>query len=337
MPKLSIIVPVYRVEPYLRQCVESILSQSFSDFELILIDDGSPDRCGSICDEYASRDERIKVIHQNNQGIGQARNVGLDCARGQYLGFIDSDDWLKPDMYATLISLADAYDADIAECAYLKTWDGGRTERDNHSKQTLVIDGMTALRDYTRGNYSHVVVWNKVYRKALWDQVRFPMGKLHEDVATTYKLYYKAGRVVQFDAAMMYYRQRGDSFMGVGFDPQRISHAREAYAEKIEFFNQKGLRNLGDQAAVEANVYLAEAYLGVSKETELKSMAPALKKEFDINYRELVKTGRLAMKDRLVLGLFYTVPLLYAVYKRVEIGRYFKQNKVLRLIYEWLS
>lgn len=116
MPELTIIVPVYKVEPYLRRCIDSILNQTFRDFELILIDDGSPDNCGAICDEYAEKDGRILVIHQKNQGVSAARNAGLDIARGTYLGFVDSDDWIEPEMYETMITTAKEKNVDVVVC-----------------------------------------------------------------------------------------------------------------------------------------------------------------------------------------------------------------------------
>lgn len=117
-PKISIIVPVYKAEPYLRKCIDSILNQTFKDFELILVDDGSPDRCGEICDEYALKDSRIKIIHKENSGRSSARNVGLDIAQGEYIGFVDSDDWIEPDMYEVLYSKAKIESADIIALNY---------------------------------------------------------------------------------------------------------------------------------------------------------------------------------------------------------------------------
>ena len=116
MPELSIIVPIYKVEKYLPKCIESILNQSFIDFELILVDDGSPDYCGLICDEYAGKDSRVKVIHQNNQGVSAARNAALDVAEGRYLGFVDADDWIEKDMYQTMLQTAFVSRADVVIC-----------------------------------------------------------------------------------------------------------------------------------------------------------------------------------------------------------------------------
>lgn len=115
-PKISIIVPVYKAEPYLKKCIDSILNQTFKDFELILVDDGSPDRCGEICDEYALKDSRIKIIHKENGGQSSARNVGLDIAQGEYIGFVDSDDWIEPDMYKKLFKVLKNDNVDMAIC-----------------------------------------------------------------------------------------------------------------------------------------------------------------------------------------------------------------------------
>ena len=115
---ISIIIPVYKTEPYLRKCVDSVLAQTYTNLEVILVDDGSPDDCGKICDEYAAKDSRVKVIHKENGGLSSARNCGLDVATGKYIGFVDSDDWIDPDMYETLLGLLLRYDADIAEGSY---------------------------------------------------------------------------------------------------------------------------------------------------------------------------------------------------------------------------
>ena len=129
MPELSIIVPIYKVEKYLPKCIDSILAQTFQDFELILIDDGSPDNCGAICDAYAARDSRIKVIHQENAGVSAARNAGLDIATGTYLGFVDSDDWIEPEMYETMIATAKEKNVDVVVCGIRYCADSGESIR----------------------------------------------------------------------------------------------------------------------------------------------------------------------------------------------------------------
>ena len=146
MPRLSIVVPVYKVEKYLSKCIDSILSQTFTDFELILVDDGSPDHCGEICDKYADKDERIKVIHQKNKGVSAARNAALDLAEGTYLGFVDSDDWIEPDMFQSMVEFADEKKADIVICGVNYCEDSGSFIRrglignDEFDREKLLIN-----------------------------------------------------------------------------------------------------------------------------------------------------------------------------------------------------
>lgn len=173
MPELSIIVPVYKVELYLRRCIDSILAQTFRDFELILIDDGSPDNCGAICDEYAAKDSRIIVIHQENQGVSAARNAGLDIACGTYLGFVDSDDWIEPEMYETMISTAEEKQVDVVVCGVAHYDDRG-----GYLFQELVEEGLFSgicLRGtiYDMPNRLGGGACNKIYRRSKVRNVRF--------------------------------------------------------------------------------------------------------------------------------------------------------------------
>lgn len=141
MCKLSIIVPVYDVEPFLRRCVESILSQSFEDFEVILVDDGSPDRCGFIIDDYSKKDERVIPIHQQNKGVSEARNVGLNVARGKYIGFVDPDDWIEPEMYSVLFNSIELFNCDIASCSWVDNDDLGNERIYSSGLSSQVMTG----------------------------------------------------------------------------------------------------------------------------------------------------------------------------------------------------
>lgn len=182
MPEVSIIVPVYRVEPYLRKCVDSILTQTLTDLELILIDDGSPDNCGAICDEYARQDARVLVIHQQNAGVSAARNAGLDAARGDYIGFVDSDDWIEPEMYATMLRTAKESGADVVVCGVRFCGTDGSTSYTAH----------TASESYTGdtlvGELFHCPcrigggIWNKIFRASTVKKLHFPESrKIGED------------------------------------------------------------------------------------------------------------------------------------------------------------
>lgn len=206
-PLISIIVPIYKVELYLRKCVNSILAQTYQNLEIILVDDGSPDNCGLICDEYANRDSRIRVIHKENGGLSDARNAGIDIAQGEYITFLDSDDWIAPDMYECLYRAAQEYRADITICEYYNCW---RTSSSGpHANKVRIYHGqeaMEALLNLDVGNYA----WNKLFKRTLWTpDIRFPVGQLFEDVRTIYKVVQKCQTMAAIPEAKYYYRRHG--------------------------------------------------------------------------------------------------------------------------------
>ncbi len=219
-PLISIIIPVYNVEAYLRECVDSVLAQTYSDLEIILVDDGSTDGSAAICDEYATRDPRVRVIHKANGGLSDARNVGLDAATGDYIGFVDSDDWCEQRMFELLMQEAQAYDADIVVCAYYSFETDPVTTEENmwisgprRRYELTTRDAMVMLlKDKEIQNY----VWNKLYRAELWDGVRFPVGQKFEDINTAYKVFEKAERVAVIPYGLYYYRMRTDSIVKSG-------------------------------------------------------------------------------------------------------------------------
>ena len=177
MPELSIIVPVYKVEKYLPKCIDSIQTQTFSDFELILIDDGSPDRCGEICDEYAAKDSRIVVIHQNNAGVSAARNAGLDIAKGTYIGFVDSDDWIEPNMYQLLVAAAEGHRADVSICGSNEWSENGTLLRSDLQEKGVFDQDQLLNAMYSVPNPLGGILWNKLLRRKNINSVRF-----HEDL-----------------------------------------------------------------------------------------------------------------------------------------------------------
>ena len=206
-PVISIIVPVYKVESCLRQCLDSICAQTLQEIEIILVDDGSPDNCGKICDEYAARDIRIRVIHQKNGGLSAARNAGIAVARAGILGFVDSDDWVEPDMFALLYHDLVKEEADIAVC--------GKFSHKNGTVTTLgdgtyhVLSGCEAIRMLYQQDGVGRVVWNKIYRRSLFDEIRFPVGRIYEDNFVMVRLVDSAKKVV-FDMQPKYHYIRRD-------------------------------------------------------------------------------------------------------------------------------
>lgn len=210
MPLISIIVPVYDSEEYIGRCVESILNQTFKDFELILVDDGSTDRSGEICDSYALNDGRIQVVHKENGGPSDARNVGLDIASGQYIGFIDSDDYVAKDMYEALLCACLDYRADIAMCGRFDVLDG-------ILRPSFTLDGIE-IWDSERA-IGNLLVWNnidsspcdKIYDRILFEGLRFPLDRCNEDIFVMVPLLHRANRVVHIGVSKYYYCHRPDS------------------------------------------------------------------------------------------------------------------------------
>ena len=202
--KLSVIIPVYRVETTLSRCVESVVGQSFSDMEIILVDDGSPDSCPALCDEWALKDERIRVIHKANGGLSDARNAGLDVAKGEFVTFVDSDDFLDRETYAQVMAQAEGND--ITEFPLFRHY-GSKWQQEIRFGSHVY----ESAEDYwLHGRaYEHCYSWNKVYRRRLFDGVRFPKGKVFEDVFTLPRLLANAHRIATLDCGMYYYCYNG--------------------------------------------------------------------------------------------------------------------------------
>lgn len=210
-PLISVIVPIYKVEALLPRCIDSIRDQTYTNLDIILVDDGSPDGCGQICDDYAARDPRIRVIHQENLGLPAARNAGLDIARGDYLGFVDSDDRIAPDMYATLLRSIREADADIAVCGRFLEWDSGALIPLFDHPQQQIFDAHEAVRRFLLSEGLDAASWDKLYRRELWGRTRYPLHYVSEDVPVTSRLLARARRVVHCGAPLYYYYQRAGS------------------------------------------------------------------------------------------------------------------------------
>lgn len=218
---ISVIVPVYKVEKYLDQCVASIVSQSFSDLEIILVDDGSPDNCPAMCDNWAKRDSRIRVIHKENGGLSDARNAGVTAAKGSFIGFVDSDDITPPDMYQVLFSLMEQDDSDIAACGIKQFWDKNTPPHRMTSSGKYSFTTEEALHELILERHLKQPVWYKLYRRTTIINIPFPVGKYHEDVFWSYQAIGAARRVSVVDFPCYLYRQHPNSIMG---SPYSLSH-----------------------------------------------------------------------------------------------------------------
>lgn len=240
-PLVSIIVPVYKVEKYLRTCLDSILAQSYTHWEAILVDDGSPDRSGAICDEYAGKDHRFKVIHKENGGLSSARNEGVKYAVGEYVFYLDSDDFIHNDAFHYLIQLAMQYNADIVQCNFLY---GDQTQFPvvMQQEEISVYDKRSIFTSFR----AKIVACGKLYRKSIIDSFSFPVGYINEDDFTVWKYYYRSDVIVITNQPYYYYTYNPQGIMST---QRNVTSARDlryfkAYEERISFFMEKNEKDL---------------------------------------------------------------------------------------------
>lgn len=226
-PLVSIVVPVYDTSEYLRQCLESIVVQTYHNIEVILIDDGSTDGSGAICDEYAWRDIRFHVIHKNNEGLSSARNIGTERAQGEYVLYVDSDDYIERGYVKDLLETALENNADIVQCLMEKFWeDGRRISRKRISTDIEIYSSAQALEELCYQRKFMQYAWGKLYRKELLDGAAFPVGVIYEDMAVMYRIFGNAGRILLLPKVMYHYRQHGNSIMHMAFSDKKIDRIR---------------------------------------------------------------------------------------------------------------
>lgn len=245
MAKISIIVPVYNVKNYLSKCVDSILSQTFKDFELILVDDGSTDGSEKICLEYEKKDKRVKVFHKENGGLSSARNFGIKFSMGEFLGFVDSDDYIEKDMYETLYNDICEYEADIAVCGLCDVYGNSFVYNKNKIKR-CALEKVEAYKLVLESKILSVSAVNKLYKRSLFDKFLYPEGKTYEDAYLTPSLFYASEKVAYNPAVKYYYVHRSSS---ITTDKFKISDfcVIEAYSVHLKFVREN-VPNLENQA-----------------------------------------------------------------------------------------
>lgn len=254
--KISIVLPIYNVEAFLDKCIYSIVNQTYENIEIILVDDGSTDSSPQICDKWKQRDSRIKVIHKENGGLSDARNVGIDNATGEWIGFVDSDDYVDVTMFEKLYKACIENDCLISSCGFIRAFEDGTknelwsTTQDMLLSQEEMIEGL-----YTAA--VSCVAWNKLYKIELFDGVRYPFGKTREDMFTTYRLFCKTDKLKYIHEALYYYCQRKDSITGEKFN-YRYLDSLEALEEALKFYKDNGYQKYYDRTFKEYVRYIAE-------------------------------------------------------------------------------
>lgn len=276
---ISVIVPIYKVEKYLKKCVDSIINQTYKNLEIILVDDGSPDNCPKICDEYAKQDSRIKVIHKENGGLSDARNAGMKIATGDYISFIDSDDYISGDFIETLYTTMKTENSDIVECDIVRFEDGTTPVIEKENSDINSFSTEKGLSLLIAENKFHQHVWNKLYKSEIALKIPFAKGKLNEDEFWTYQIFGQAEIVTKINKPMYFYLQRSGSIMGEGFNLRRLD-ALEAKAERQRYI-EANFPNLEKQAKTDlfaTCIFMCQSAMKFLKGKEKKQAKNVIKK-----------------------------------------------------------
>lgn len=297
---ISVIIPIYKVEEYLDECITSVVNQTYKNLEIILVDDGSPDNCPIMCDAWAEKDERIRVIHKPNGGLSDARNAGIDIAKGDYIAFVDSDDYIKPDMFEKLYNALSKENADISACGIVNcigenknVW--GCMDVAGNSEEILELL-------YNEASYP-VSAWNKLYSRKCWENLRFPVGKICEDAFTTYQLIDNAEKIVMIPDALYCYRIRPESIMTSAFSPKKMDE-EEAWRKNYEFINEnypKLKKNAFDFYLQRVNVQIHT--MSESDKEKYPKQYTTLFKILKSNLFYVAFGSRLSLKKRIKLAL----------------------------------
>lgn len=301
-PLISIIVPVYKVEQYLQTCIESIQAQTYSNWETILVDDGSPDKCGEICDEYAKKDQRIKVVHKENGGLSSARNAGLDLPpKGDFITFLDSDDFLHPDYLSILVGLQEKYDADIVQCDFVR----GTATTFPLLNNEVNIDVLNNHEIFIKEK-AKIIMWGKLYKSCLFAGIRMPVGLYNEDDWTAWKLYYKARTIVVTNQALYYYSINPSSIMGQLSKKPDLRYVN-AYNERIGFFEGTGEKDLEHCSRLQLckSLLLNYRHRMLSEEERLE-----IKAKFNESWKELKHSSYIRPFYKLLFSTFHLMPML---------------------------
>lgn len=318
---VSVIIPIYKVEKYLAKCIDSVLNQTYKNLEIILVDDGSPDNCGKICDEYALKDSRIKVIHKKNGGLSDARNAGLDLSCGEYVLFVDSDDYIHSDMINILYTTLKRDDSDMAVCNVQYV-----DENDNNLDNKMKVVDAEKLTGYQvlqklQSNDTFIISCAKLYKKVLFEQIRFPVGRIHEDEFIAHRLFNKCKTVSCISQRLYYYLQREGSITNVEYTCSSLDGI-EALIERTELF----FDNSYDLLAVETLLFSIYIYgvriVHIENDLNLRKRKRTLRKLYRKTLFSHIRTiYRYTSKKRFILTVLF---LLHSDFYNFVINLYLK-------------
>lgn len=236
MKTISVVIPVYNVEKYLPECLDSVINQIYKNLQIILVDDGSTDSSGKICDEYAEKDNRITVVHQKNAGAGAAKNTGLELIDGDYFSIIDSDDYIELDMYEKMVNSLEKYNSDIAQCLFRNVFVNDSFDRKYKIKGNYpkILTSKNFLKEYLY-DWKYAIFWNKLFKKSLLQNIKFPVGRKIDDEFFTYKLVCNAKKVANIDNILYNYRMRKTSVMNENNSDRLIYDRIDCFIERYNY------------------------------------------------------------------------------------------------------
>lgn len=297
-PLVSVVVPVYKVEEYLDQCVESVVNQTYRNLEIILVDDGSPDKCPEMCDAWAKKDSRIKVVHKENGGLGDARNAGIAVASGDYLGFVDSDDWCEPGMYQDLLDACLKFDAPISICNVFVDWEcGWPTEYEIFASESSCWEKNDVLRFFFNGKLT-AWAWNKLYKRDLLPYLNYPK-QAYEDIPVAREIFMKVDRCALTGKTSYHYLQRRGSIVNSAANPSQFMLIEEL-RKNVEEARRSSLDNIAvARLAVSSFNFLDK--VKKSKNLELRERIPTLIEDVRRYQFSLLKDRTVRKKDRIFL------------------------------------
>lgn len=311
--KVSIIIPIYNVEPYLERCLNSVLAQTWTEWECILINDGSKDNSPAIARKYVEKDNRFVLISQENRGLSAARNRGIRKSSGMYICFLDSDDFLAPNFLERMLKCIVSNQADVTVCRYIRFGEQDIPQKNNRNGMEEILSPLQAVKKVLVARERYMITaWGKIYKRELFDDIEYPEGKVHEDEFVTYKIYAKCQKIVTISDKLYYYFVRGNSIMGQ-YTVKRLD-ILEAFRDSI-YFIQNTMPELYEQVFLNYLFNLAIAYYRVHQFKLDEQIKKNIREEFQnnwIKFKNIKQNEKIDMKN-IAAQIFSISPFLFCI------------------------
>lgn len=303
---ISVIIPVYNVEEYLKECVDSVVESTYKNLDIILVDDGSSDRSGELCDSFAKKDARIRVLHKENGGLSSARNAGIDIAIGDYILFVDSDDWIDKNMIQELCEILEMNPVDMIVFEYVKET-GGKVQIKNEPLKIERYHSLEFLESILCRPAETTIMWNKLMKRQIWEQLRFPLGKQHEDAWMIHYICERATQILWINKQYYHYRMRQDSIMHVSYNPKRLDGVW-GIRDQVYFLERRGKDKIWEKSfmyytnlCMEHSDLLYKYWDRTERGRYIRELCTTYRKDY-MNFRRKIKLDG-KNKFRLVLFL----------------------------------